>query len=990
METQDHKKTDPSAHGVHVCHKCGWPFPNPHPSAKHRRAHKRVCGSIEGYKITIDSEEKAHLDAASDDDHLSDEDHQNPIFEGSKVVERTISRKNSSEVGGRSSRSNRSEDDLFSDTVTDFADIPVTEEVADGVRGLENMAAKVSENETDPAQSTVENAVAGNLCSPNSSDDVTLLQTIQHWRTENDLVESSMMSQDYVFRSPVDQVAHSIQDFGREELVVGENMVQSSIASPVIEPHTEGTMGIVPTNNLAMVETSTHAEASEAGSVVEYVNRETLDSVPAKAIVDIAETQSDGLKPQNDSSAEVDCRKGINSSPDFNYLRDERNRLVGSSVDMDEDHSKNCKEDEAFYTLKVPEDLTFIENPERMLRGYKDHNVGKFGISAPLDSSLTVEHVGNSGDFVILESQCASHSTEHGGPKADLSKDFLLMEDKLKEGTVCDKPMGQEAPGKGPAQISEIKPSDVDNVASSGIEVHPKTNRGVGGQVLSSGNFSQIVLTKVATVESCGNQETHSTMGDVSAYNNRDIGLSDAVESKVAVDELPATSAIAADSVEQTNHLLQEGDLVDLKKVIIEDVDLSRLEVKGGEEEGIDVMDATRSSEHASFGPESHDGVQEMELETKHDHIHMDRTPESANVSSVTENYSILKDYQDSDEGVKEVQSDGDGMIREEILGGIGMGAISNDDIDVAAELGSSRGNDGHADLIEKKTRTPVMDVYQDAVDSIQIEDNCTKELGENASGVSVHDESLGVEEDSKLVKQHLSHSASDILADSSSQTDSMEANWGSVSAATDTEAVVLNDSQQLTDTGKDSLKPEAVAGGQQSDKSGVFKPPSFMTLMEPKVGAKDDGDASKVQTSENPEHENSTTLQAGWLPSVTHVTNAPGRKENEQIIDKVTNQTTDKQQHTPLKSLLCEAQENTTHVSQKGEIPMKNNGTQAEMEKVIIDDKDSIAEAVKGDAGKEWNSPARYPANIKREKGKLKNRSFWTPFMCCSSIQTS
>lgn len=37
-------------HGVYVCHKCGWPFPNPHPSAKHRRAHKKICGTIEGYK----------------------------------------------------------------------------------------------------------------------------------------------------------------------------------------------------------------------------------------------------------------------------------------------------------------------------------------------------------------------------------------------------------------------------------------------------------------------------------------------------------------------------------------------------------------------------------------------------------------------------------------------------------------------------------------------------------------------------------------------------------------------------------------------------------------------------------------------------------------------------------------------------------------------------------------------------------------------------
>lgn len=61
------------AHGVHVCRRCGWPFPKPHPSAKHRRAHKRVCGSIEGYKI-IHLEDYDGHSAISDDDHASDDD----------------------------------------------------------------------------------------------------------------------------------------------------------------------------------------------------------------------------------------------------------------------------------------------------------------------------------------------------------------------------------------------------------------------------------------------------------------------------------------------------------------------------------------------------------------------------------------------------------------------------------------------------------------------------------------------------------------------------------------------------------------------------------------------------------------------------------------------------------------------------------------------------------------------------------------------------
>lgn len=61
--------------GVHVCHKCGWPFPNPHPSARHRRAHKKVCGNVEGYKLDNDAQDKTHLMDDSDGEHVSDDEH---------------------------------------------------------------------------------------------------------------------------------------------------------------------------------------------------------------------------------------------------------------------------------------------------------------------------------------------------------------------------------------------------------------------------------------------------------------------------------------------------------------------------------------------------------------------------------------------------------------------------------------------------------------------------------------------------------------------------------------------------------------------------------------------------------------------------------------------------------------------------------------------------------------------------------------------------
>lgn len=58
---------------MHHCHKCGWPFPKPHPSAKRRRDHKRICGTVEGYKL----QDTSHT-IVSDEDHSDDGDYKSP------------------------------------------------------------------------------------------------------------------------------------------------------------------------------------------------------------------------------------------------------------------------------------------------------------------------------------------------------------------------------------------------------------------------------------------------------------------------------------------------------------------------------------------------------------------------------------------------------------------------------------------------------------------------------------------------------------------------------------------------------------------------------------------------------------------------------------------------------------------------------------------------------------------------------------------------
>ncbi|XP_076882892.1 uncharacterized protein LOC143531489 [Bidens hawaiensis] len=107
MDVKDHTRHTTHS-GAYVCHRCGWQFPNPHPSAKHRRAHKKICGTIDGYNTNLGSSE-----VVSDDDK---EKTPNP------KIEKKMNIGGDEGDGGVRVSFSRSEDELFSDAVTEFPD----------------------------------------------------------------------------------------------------------------------------------------------------------------------------------------------------------------------------------------------------------------------------------------------------------------------------------------------------------------------------------------------------------------------------------------------------------------------------------------------------------------------------------------------------------------------------------------------------------------------------------------------------------------------------------------------------------------------------------------------------------------------------------------------------------------------------------------------------------------------------------------------------
>ncbi|TYG50243.1 hypothetical protein ES288_D10G158800v1 [Gossypium darwinii] len=266
------------------------------------------------------------------------------------------------------------------------------------------------------------------------------------------------------------------------------------------------------------------------------------------------------------------------------------------------------------------------------------------------------------------------------------------------------------------------------------------------------------------------------------------------------------------------------------------------------------------------------------------------------------------------------------------------------------------------------------------------VDDNHTRESGLDAFGTSTV--ILQGEADNGPIKPQPDTTVGDVSIGSSSHTDSLEAHWGSIS--------VLSTQSDAFSEAEKTKKSKAVSK-QHFDTSDEFEPPSFMTLVEP-GGSNEKSTISDIQAVQTAESTRTMPLQAVWFPSVTHGANESlGRKKNEEIIKKVTNWNA--KQHTPLKNLLSESNSETK--------PMSPNSKQSatpvvgrNYDKVGEDNEDMggkvsstagpetpVAEPTNIEVEKEWSSPARFPAEIKRGKRRVKGRPLWFQFVCCSSI---
>lgn len=347
-------------------------------------------------------------------------------------------------------------------------------------------------------------------------------------------------------------------------------------------------------------------------------------------------------------------------------------------------------------------------------------------------------------------------------------------------------------------------------------------------------------------------------------------------------------------------------------------------------------------------------------------------------------------------DGIKDVNIHSNNEDRAECVG-VSTDAKSNQDLNVETLQESSE-----SIVINKAILSPAVAEFSDqSISAIEVDKQC-REVNVDASGKS--SEFFQDALDSNFVIQQLGASAVDTSVDSSSQTGSLEGNWGSVSvgslqsdpaAVADPKALSSNNFKDPVGEEKANLmkKQTTLSRGNHHKKSESFEPPSFMTLVEPKAVADPKADSLEILTAQNLQ-ESDLSLQAAWFPSLTHVPKETmGRKKNEEVIAKVTNWSTGQQQHSNLKSLLGEAK-SPNHagimppLTGKDEEPSeKEKGSVDSISKPDMSPEAPMSLAARVEAAKEWDSPARYPAAIKRDKKKLKSKPYWAQFVCCSSV---
>ncbi|KAK9009707.1 hypothetical protein V6N11_036235 [Hibiscus sabdariffa] len=969
MDIQNQDK-NLSSGGVHLCHKCGWPFPNPHPSAKHRRSHKKICGTIEGYRL-FDSRDTTHS-AASDEEPLSEEYHKTPFAQVPKVLESFNLEKN---IGGIGAISNRSEDEVFSDAATEFQEAGFSLGRQDSL----DHASKSDSVADKDLTSTISFKDCEDTCDviPIETEPVMFMLVESRILGGGDKVAEGSVRQDVSEESRKvgggDKVAKGSvrQETGTEEndvdnlnknlagslILTGEHAGEISETVSMSETRLAGTSDMVLKDAMVQLEEEVSDMLASKTSINENAEQEidgngnTVINLE-KSLMNVVESNTEHASVTSEKADDSNTRStdkivedkqngdksALNTVVDDLYPKAESAKYIDAtmytltdavhvtvsdtSFSSNEVYDKTENETESVYALSVPEDNPVVENAEIKLHGFKDHNTVRLPESDALASEeIIIDKEDEVGD-------CVSHEKSDTFPLNQLNEDnkadascTYVAEDKLggnSAAIVKEKLVGGKADviqlGKGSDTLGSFV--DVDTTENEKVpnicSLEEKQPVYVSDDLYKT-NFSGSMISALP------NANPTVSHADVEARKLNNVFRSDDMDT-------PESARTEVIDLAEDNNSRKIDDKNYAKNMLTCDSSLSQ-------------------TIPAPNLPET-------------------RGPHSNRVSNSSDDIKESKISRDNKE----------------------QGVSAGEDL-MASAIENNGGNEldkTSPDQSNKELIHSLSDPESTAQNSGAVNDGHTLESGVNISGTSTV--SLQGETDNSAIKPQLGATIGDV-SNPSSQTESLDGQWGSVPvistwsdnpAVTDTENLPSTGSQLLSEPEKANIKKPTVAPGEQRpDKSDEFEPPSFMTLVEPG---------------------GSNQAAAAWFPSLNHAANeSQGRKKNEAIIAKVTNGNA--KQHSPLKSLLGDASNETKPKSPNSKEPpreekvAKDNAAMVTKVSSILGPESPDAEPADVETAKEWNSPARYQADIKREKRKVKGRPLWFPKRtrhCCSRCLSS
>ncbi|KAL0403775.1 UNVERIFIED_CONTAM: hypothetical protein Sradi_2018300 [Sesamum radiatum] len=968
MDSRDHKitATEHEGHGMHLCHRCGWPFPNPHPSAKHRRAHRRVCGKIEGYKIIHSEDHDDHL-AVSDDEHASDDDEHTPVHQPVK--------KNAEEFGsssGAGEKSNRSEDDVFSDAVTEFSDSgisPRLEERFESVRGLDkSMEQKSVEDDLYRTESLKVDETAV------KQDEERLLiyvLRVYSWQTHGAIEAEFYVREqledpkrcEEISNHGVASIANNqsanvlpLTDSSAEavsvEFINGlqPDLMKSDTPTDVNNTNEYGDAGKISGPGINAVETK---EASHnklvSGVVIEDLppKTETLQNSDASAeIRDVAD------------SAEISCSANTVdeialAEPDISTQTSDATVSLVSPVD--EEISQNTilagGENAGNFDASKGEECDKDGNQNENLETKETEHCDAVSLVSPVDKEVNqntiLAGVENAGNLDASKGeQCDKGGNQNGDlePKATEHSDVVSLYS----------PAGKEV-----TQNTILAEGETTGNLDAGKREESDKDGNLNGNLEEKDNFSTETISAPIPADNTFTPEYDQTTKDLKKDVDHCEEKSNSMlfeAGNVKGEGASAELQVMLDSKRNSNNLTDVPSPCEADSNAIKLEELSKTEL------------------------ESRDNGFEKSLDAELNHDEKSQTtapledPLPPVVSELPNN-------------IESVDIDGTGM---ELKDNIEVVASERTSELPISEEATSLFTD--SELLREKSANDNSCIADAAEVSTELNHGGVVELSENLEALlkfarrftHVNSKCFHDKGDDKLAKQEDGVSAVDLSGSSSSRCDSLEGNCGSISALSSQSnvAVAETNSQSLDTLENTSHKHKPQLRAHQ-DKSDVFEPPSFMTLVQSGGEGVRVSAASEIDTVQNNQKLKSDALQAGWFPSLTNVVNeSEGRKKNEEVIAKVTNWSPVKQ-HGPLKSLLNEVKSPNSK-----QVPSANekDDTEPKDRGAVVTTVSSVTGPDTNKDMEEWNSPARYPIEVKKEK-KKKGKSYWVPFVCCSSV---